>query len=469
MAVCSSCNIRKAIICVALFMAYLSPSVLRSQDSLTRVYADIIIKKGRPGLKIGDQLPDLAVGKIYNEPYITSARLEDFKGKPLILDFWHQYCSECIKEFNRLMELKKRFGDSIAILPVTFQSEASVRAFFSGRKKLGRGITLPTVVEDTLLRQLFPHNGDPHEVWIDKDGVVRAITDALVVTEANVEKLLKGERLELPLSYTDPDFTWDKPLLLDGNGGPDTAFVHRSIITRYNPVIKAVEYQRADSVATRIAVGNQTPVTLIKLAAGNSNLFGEDGKIFEYDFLNKRILLHTTQQRFLEDYNEVMNDYEKLEKFKRNNMFCYETIFPAGTPLQEAYEDMLGDLEVFFGVSVSVEKKKMEILKLIVMPGSDKLRTTGGKREEQYAEDNLRVHYKNQPLSNLVRFLNYFYQLPYIIDSTGYSGNVDMDLDLPDLKNLDGLKHALNKYGLTVIKDEAEMNVLVITDKKRKN
>jgi thiol-disulfide isomerase/thioredoxin len=40
-------------------------------------------------------------------------RLEQFRGKVVVLDVWSTYCDPCIREFPNLVTLQKRFGDRI--------------------------------------------------------------------------------------------------------------------------------------------------------------------------------------------------------------------------------------------------------------------------------------------------------------------------------------------------------------------
>jgi thiol-disulfide isomerase/thioredoxin len=58
-------------------------------------------------LKIGDKVPEITISNILNykdstgKPS-TSAKISEFKGKLLILDFWATWCTPCIKYLPEL-------------------------------------------------------------------------------------------------------------------------------------------------------------------------------------------------------------------------------------------------------------------------------------------------------------------------------------------------------------------------------
>jgi thiol-disulfide isomerase/thioredoxin len=56
-------------------------------------------------IKIGAPMPDFVLTHI--EHFRTSsASLNEFKGRWLVLDFWHEYCSGCIAAFPKIMHSK---------------------------------------------------------------------------------------------------------------------------------------------------------------------------------------------------------------------------------------------------------------------------------------------------------------------------------------------------------------------------
>src|SRR3954466_8754499 len=97
------------------------------------------------GLKIGDTVPDIAINNIINYP-TKIAKISDFKGKLLILDFWATWCSPCVGMIPKMEALQKQFNDKLQFLPVSYQAYGDVSAYLSKREKKNGKSNLPDVV-----------------------------------------------------------------------------------------------------------------------------------------------------------------------------------------------------------------------------------------------------------------------------------------------------------------------------------
>jgi peroxiredoxin len=67
---------------------------------------------------IGDPAPDFTV-----RDSDRTVSLHDFKGKPVILNFWASYCIPCIQEMPSLTQLQKRMGSNVTILAVSVDED----------------------------------------------------------------------------------------------------------------------------------------------------------------------------------------------------------------------------------------------------------------------------------------------------------------------------------------------------------
>ncbi|MCH5685580.1 hypothetical protein LWM68_15765 [Niabella sp. W65] len=83
------------------------------------------------------------------------------------------------------------------IIGVTSDRTEIVEKFLNNYKN-NFGINMISITEDQEIKKLFPHYQIPHYVWINKSGVVAAITTADYVNAENVRKLILNETLSLP-------------------------------------------------------------------------------------------------------------------------------------------------------------------------------------------------------------------------------------------------------------------------------
>lgn len=166
-------------------------------------------------LTIGDTVPDITFTNLINYPTRT-AKLSDFKGKLVILDFWATWCGSCIAKFPELQRLQKEFNKDLQIILVngnsTGDTKASISQFLSKRAELLKPINLPIVPEEEIVNSLFPYNSLPHYVWISAERKVLAITSSEDITASNILIAKTGEPLNLKSKV---DFNKENLYLLD--------------------------------------------------------------------------------------------------------------------------------------------------------------------------------------------------------------------------------------------------------------
>src|SRR5215510_11038341 len=79
-------------------------------------------------IKIGEHIPDIELRKLINYKS-DKAKLSDFKGKSIILDFWTTYCSNCIFSFPKMDSLQNRFKNDLQIILITPQDSTLIYQF----------------------------------------------------------------------------------------------------------------------------------------------------------------------------------------------------------------------------------------------------------------------------------------------------------------------------------------------------
>ena len=442
----------KRLLAILIMMA-IPPAMLFSQKVVNRT------------LNRGDSLPNVTLQLINYEK--DKASLQDFKGRLLILDFWSTWCTTCISQFPHLEALQKEFSDKLQILLVTsYQTKKFNESFFERRKNSGREIKLPSVVEDSVLFKLFKVSGLPKEVWVDENGVVIAITDHYAVTAKNIQRIIDKKNVVFPEYTINENFDKQQPLLVNNNGGPDSSFIYRSLLTRYNPSLhnSISNLSVSNTKYTRIVRPNTTIISLIHDAY--TKYYKERCAAFEYDPLRKRILVQlNNSSQYKLDWDNAIREMSEQEQFKQNNLFCYEIILPPSFSLIQAYGIMLQDIEHFFKLHATIEKRNVKCLALVRTSDKDKLQTSGSTQKEELSEDFKYIHETNYPIQELINVFNNSFSIPYVIDGTGYQKNVDLALLISDPKNLTSIRTSLKKYDLDLIEKEYSLDMLVISSR----
>ena len=289
------------------------------------------------GLKIGDQVPNVLIRKLINYSSKT-ANLSDFNGKLLILDFWATSCGACISSMPRLDSLQQQFNDRIMILPVTYEKSQNIIAFQQTNKFL-QGLKFPSVVEDSLLQTLFPHRMLPHDVWIDQQGKVIAFTEAWQITAETISKQLSGIKINGEMKMDALDYNSRKPLLVNHNGGNDSVFRCRSIITGYLKGLPSESRLNKDTIHQfiRIKSTNGNPRRLYTLA------------FKELQFLeNDQIINRAADQ--------LVFDPTAVDSNMTSHFYCYELDLPGNSVLL-ARQSIHQDLDRFFQVKTEMVER----------------------------------------------------------------------------------------------------------------
>ncbi len=410
---------------------------------------------GNKVLSIGDTLPDIQFAMVnYKEP---TAKLSSFKSKLIILDYWGRWCGSCIHAMPNLSAMQKKYGSDITILPVAFNNtQDEIKDFFDKRKGTDKEIDLPSAVYKDLDNELFemlPTIGFPHEVWLDSNRVIIAITLSVYVTENNIRRILAGEKLSLPVKATQMDFDGSKLLPVEGNQN-DSTVIYRSMLKPFIDSIPSAFFRKErTSKFTRIFYPNASIAEMVK-----AGVYGNEAE----DLFNKKLALETSNNdRLMKpvyDTNYISN--------MRQRAYCYELILPSKFSIEQARHFMLEDLCRYFGIEAKFEKRQVPCWVLKRTSTSDKLKAKGGYPSFKTSIDETRITIQNIPMTEIPSFMMNK-KVPLIIDETNYKGNVDIELVLTDRYNLKSLNKMLAKYDLVLKEADKYQNVLVIKDKNQ--
>ncbi len=406
-----------------------------------------------PAVRIGEKVPDLTIPGVIGGKS-PSVKLADFRGKLLILDFWATWCSPCVAMIPVMDSLQNRFADKVQFLPVTYQSASQVNGFISRyAARKGKRIQRTEVVSDKILSSLFPHNAFPHYIWIDQNGIVKAITGMDEITAEKIQAFLDKPSLVLSRKEDAPriPYTDKKPFLVAGNGGDGSNLMYHSVLACYTDgLASAYSIGKADSVLGRkVTASNLGLQGMFQLAYGEGKrYFGKNRTVVEVENPS--------------ELDVSLTGNALIDWFKQGHGFCYEVIVPFAFR-ERAFDIMRRDLTQFFPMyQARVESRLKRCLVLERTSANDKLASKKGAVKTTF--DQAGCSLRNTSIKSLTGMLAVIYMqgspMP-IVDQTGYKGAVDLDLEA-DLTDVGQLNTALAKYDLRFVEREQPIELLII-------
>ncbi len=134
-------------------------------------------------------------------------KLSDYRGKPVVLNFWATWCVPCAAEMPLLNEMQQRYEGRVVFIAASVDFDdvkPSVKAFI--RKHHGEALTVMMGAELDNLQQFGLAQVMPGTVFIDADGnIVDRASGGLKrpYLEAEMRKLA-GEPASLPAGKEKP-------------------------------------------------------------------------------------------------------------------------------------------------------------------------------------------------------------------------------------------------------------------------
>jgi peroxiredoxin len=123
-----------------------------------------------PVALVGEPAPDFTLKNLAGE----TVRLSDFKGQPVLLNFWATWCAPCRKEFPELQATWEKKRGSLVVIGVNYTSADTPDLVPGFVEEMG--ITFPVVLDETgQTSETYRILGMPTSIFIDRTGVVREV------------------------------------------------------------------------------------------------------------------------------------------------------------------------------------------------------------------------------------------------------------------------------------------------------
>jgi len=408
-------------------------------------------------IKAGDKIPDMELNQVINHSSPT-IKLSDYKGKLIIFDFWGFWCPPCLYVMPKIDSLQQEFADKVKIFLVNRNSSESTIEFFQNRKNIRMPKNIPLVTGDSILKNMFPHEGMPFYVWVDTSGTLLYTTNEAVTREkleqyfnGNTNLYSKNSKALYVSSYFRDEIA---PYVRYGTNifrCIDTLDMHLSY--------------KYDDIPYRC----RSIVDLYQFA------FNESDNDSRYKFREhgRTILEVSKPEKYI--YDKTWS----FQSWRGKYGYYYQSILPEDLESKK-YEIMREDLQRYFGLKVSVERRPVKCLALIRTSTRDKLKTKGGEPARTTFTISIRqpdsINYKtttsfirNMPFQELYRVIKSKGDGDWginIIDETFYKGNIDFEIAKKYLDNLTMpfFRSFLKKYDLDLVEKYVIMDVLVLRE-----
>lgn len=165
------------------------------------------IASGGEGLRIGDQAPELLVRGTdgadapLRDVDGNPVRLADLRGRPVWISFWASWCPPCQAETPVLRDAYVRYAPAgLALVAISVQEPPDdVRAY---AERYGLRYTVAVDLAGDVFRRYRVH-GLPTQLFLDTDGVIRAIVQGPMTAET-VTTSLRAVGLKPPAAGPTP-------------------------------------------------------------------------------------------------------------------------------------------------------------------------------------------------------------------------------------------------------------------------
>ncbi len=408
-------------------------------------------------MKIGEPLPPLVLDNVFNYKS-DKLNLGDLTGKPLIIYFWATNCYSCLAFFEKIDTFQKEFGKKLHFIMVNPEGYEFTRRFLAKRKKLIIPAA-PFVTGDTMLGKIFPRTKEvSYSVWLDATGIVKYKSASSEINATTIQNFLNEKEMQFGPRING----WTKINAVI-NREYENQIQFFSYITK---CINGSQPSFSDSFRRKFA-------HIISRCVSEQSLY-QKAYFIKDSFYYDRPARTWFDLASSNDYVKPI-DYTLKSEWLKSHMYNYELVLPISMK-KRAGSIMIQDLDRFFGFKSGVEMKEVECMILKRVGDRDLLKSKGGssyfglERSDitKTIEDPIRG-IRNKPFmflsTRLQAWIEMLKKIPFL-DETGYSGNIDIDFDgqIIEKFELDELKNALEKYGLTLVKEKRFIKTLVIRE-----
>lgn len=279
--------------------------------------------------EIETKLNGVTVRSIQGKEMVDYDLLSKFKRKIVIIEFWETWCRGCIEGMSHLRKLQNKYPNDLKVICISSDGFEKTVNYISKN-------TLPfdfIFDEQKKMHTIFPHSEIPYSVIIDKNGKVQAETYPYYITEIQIEQMILGKSIDVPLVKN-----FDKNDL--GKKKSQTSLVsfdlQRSELGE-GPYLKASQYQNKVRIVTGYKANSfiDTVETVKEYIAGSKSILElyqlayNDVQATRFIFSNELDYIKSSQPNCLYNLNfaisNLLGDFNTVLTNQLNSSFGFDT------------------------------------------------------------------------------------------------------------------------------------------------
>ncbi len=403
---------------------------------------------------VGETWPNIRFKEVLNY-HKPTLEFSDFPGKVFIIDFWAHFCKPCIEDFSHLDSLQAQFKDQVQIIMINPEGKDSTIRFLKRKNKIYVPKNIPMVTGE---KELFRKLRMLGYLWLDSSRTLRYSANNYHTTAANIQNFLSNIPLTFKQTRIVEDLNIDVPLIAEGGGRWLDSVNFYSYLFHHE--FKMSELPRSipgkNGPANRFYFPNTSILRLYRAAFNNGSLESYTSMPMDIRVKDSSLFFPPTSEKFDENW-EI------------NHQYTYDVKVPMSRA-GEIYTIMQRDLERYFGFKVEVKVLKTDCWvlepldrRLFISTSGKAYSSTGRPKSDS---TNRFIHWPSDQLwLKLKQYFLLFSTLP-LVDRLSYTGPMNFEIHQNVLRsgNMELLKEALKKNGISIRKTKAKIPVLVITD-----
>lgn len=137
-----------------------------------------------PIAAVSEAAPDFQLQNLDGQPI----SLSDFKGKPVLINFWATWCGPCVSEMPYIQEIHEEWPDKgLVVLAINIgDSSSEVEQFLQNHN-----LSLPVLLDTKkVVAQRYSIRAIPTTFFLDKDGMIQVKVIGAFPNKAAIESRL---------------------------------------------------------------------------------------------------------------------------------------------------------------------------------------------------------------------------------------------------------------------------------------